>query len=87
MKWNLAKPITKTEQDCFPEIHPVVLQLLFNRGLTTQEKIDEFLYPDYSQDIHDPYLFNDMAKVVARLVTAHKKRKRFVFLAIMTLTA
>ncbi len=76
MKWNLAKPITKTEQDCFPEIHPVVLQLLFNRGLTTQEKIDEFLYPDYSQDIHDPYLFNDMAKVVARLVTAHKKKEK-----------
>ena len=35
---------------------------MYNRGLKTQATIDEFLYPDYSQDIHDPFLFKDMKK-------------------------
>ena len=44
--WQLApKPDKKFERK-FPEINPVILQLLFNRGLKTQEKIDEFLLPD-----------------------------------------
>lgn len=37
---------------------------MYNRNLRTQEQIDEFLNPDYSQDIHDPFLFNDMEKAV-----------------------
>ncbi|RJQ34618.1 single-stranded-DNA-specific exonuclease RecJ [Candidatus Parcubacteria bacterium] len=60
--WKLPEPINKDFLDQFPELHPTVAQLLYNRGLRTQQAIDEFLLPDYSQDIHDPFLFKDMKK-------------------------
>lgn len=68
--WKQNNKINKEIFKNFPELHPVVVQLLDNRGLNTQEKIDEFLNPDYSQDIHDPYLFSDMIKTTDRIYKA-----------------
>ncbi len=48
-----------------PELPLSVVRLLWNRNLRTQEQIDEFLNPDYSSDLHDPYLFQDMHKAVS----------------------
>ena len=45
--WQVKPKITQPDLDKFPEISPIVLQLLFNRGIINQELIDEFLYPDY----------------------------------------
>lgn len=58
-----------------PELPEVLTGLLFNRGLKTQEQIDEFLNPDYSTDIHDPYLFNDMGKAVDIIFKAIAEQK------------
>jgi single-stranded-DNA-specific exonuclease len=69
-KWLVAKKISEEQKSQFPEIHPIALQLLYNRGLQTQSAIDEFLHPDYGQDIHDPFLFRDMEKAVARIFQA-----------------
>ena len=63
-KWKIAEKISDDLQDKFPEIDPVVLQLLYNRGLLDQDSIDRFLGPDYKSDQHDPYLFRDMSKAV-----------------------
>lgn len=60
--WKLKDNINAEILEKFPELPPIVVQLLFNRNLTSQEAIDEFLMPDYSQDIHDPFLFKDMEK-------------------------
>lgn len=68
--WQVAEPISQEVLGLFPEIDPVLLQLLWNRGLTTQEVIDEFLSPDWGQDVHDPYLFRDMRKAVERVYEA-----------------
>ena len=75
-KWLVAKKITAEIKNQFPEINPVVLQLLFNRGLRAQEAIDEFLNPDYGQDIHDPFLFRDMDKAVDRLFKAIENKEK-----------
>ncbi|MFA5413401.1 MAG: single-stranded-DNA-specific exonuclease RecJ [Patescibacteria group bacterium] len=76
MKWRVAETISEEFKNKFPEIDPVILQLLANRGVKTQEKIDEFLYPDYSQDIHDPFLFLDMEKAVDRVFLAIEKKEK-----------
>lgn len=68
--WQLAEKITQDFKNQFPEINPIVLQLLYNRGRTTQAEIDEFLNPDYGQDIHDPFLFREMGKAVDRIFQA-----------------
>jgi single-stranded-DNA-specific exonuclease len=78
MKWQIAEPISKEFRNKFPEIDPVVLQLLWNRGIKTQEQIDEFLYPDYSQDIHDPFLFLDMEKAVERIFQAVDSKEKIM---------
>ncbi|MFH1598088.1 MAG: single-stranded-DNA-specific exonuclease RecJ [Patescibacteria group bacterium] len=76
--WKIKPKISKESQNNFPEINPVVLQLLYNRGLSNQEAIDEFLNPDYSQDVHDPFLFQDMQKAVDRIVKAVSSEKKIV---------
>jgi len=73
--WQLKDkaPLEFTEK--FPELPPIVTQLLFSRNLLTQSAIDEFLLPDYSQDIHDPFLFRDMDKACQRIYQAIEKEE------------
>jgi single-stranded-DNA-specific exonuclease len=77
-KWQVLPEITKEFQDKFPEINPVVLRLLYNREIRTQKAIDEFLNPDYGQDIHDPFLLRDMEKAVERIIKAIKKKEKIM---------
>ena len=76
--WEVSHLISKSFQDKFPEINPIILQLLANRGFKTQKKIDEFLQPDYSQDVHDPFLLKDMKKAVRRIYQAIKNNEKVV---------
>jgi len=77
-KWLVAKKVSKEFQNQFPEINPVILQLLYNRGLKTQAEIDEFLNPDYGQDIHNPFLFRDMEKAVKRIFQAIENKEKIM---------
>lgn len=74
--WQSPKQIDEEILEKFPELHPIVVQLLYNRGLDSQIKIDEFLYPDYSRDVYDPYLFRDMAKACARIDSAIENKEK-----------
>lgn len=73
--WRLPKNINSGTLDQFPELDPVIIKLLHNRGLTSQAAIDEFLYPDYARDIHDPMLFQDMPKAIDRIFLAIKNQE------------
>jgi single-stranded-DNA-specific exonuclease len=75
-KWELFPTISDDFKNQFPEINPVILQLLYNRGLDTQEKIDQFLLPDYSQDIYNPLIFLDIEKAVERIYQAIEKDEK-----------
>lgn len=69
-RWQLQEPISADFSVMFPEIHPVLLQLLWNRGLKTQTNIDEYLNPEWSTHVRNPYLFRDMKKAVERVYEA-----------------
>lgn len=77
MEYNWVQRNNKNKEniDKFPELNNIVVQLLLNRGINTQEKIDEFLYPEYSQDIHDPFLFSDMKKTIDRIYKSIDKKE------------
>ncbi len=77
-QWLVKEPISNEFKNQFPEVNPVILQLLVDRNLITQEQIDEFLMPDYSQDIHNPYLFSQMKQAVERIYQAREKREKVV---------
>lgn len=76
--WQILPPAPAEFKEKFPEQNPVVLQLLYNRGLDTQGKIDEFFNPDYETDIHDPFIFQDMQKAVDRIFQAVEKGEKIV---------
>ncbi len=75
-KWVLKEPVSLELKKQFPEMPGVILQLLVNRGLTTQKQIDGFLTPDYGQDVLDPFLFPDMDKAVARIYQAVANKEK-----------
>lgn len=68
-RWRVAPELSDEMRRRFPEIHPIALRLLVNRGISTQEAIDEFLEPDY-EDLHDPFLFRDMERACERVWNA-----------------
>jgi single-stranded-DNA-specific exonuclease len=74
-QWHILEDPPQSFFDAFPTISPVVLKLLYHRDIRTQEAMDEFLNPDYGQDIHDPYLFVDMDKAVDRIFQAIEKNE------------
>ncbi|MBN1779392.1 MAG: single-stranded-DNA-specific exonuclease RecJ [Candidatus Buchananbacteria bacterium] len=76
--WQIRPKISQKDQDKFPEINPLILQLLANRDLKTQAQIDEFLNPDYGTDLHDPFLFVDMEKAVERIMKGIEKKEKMV---------
>lgn len=61
----------------FPEFNPLVLPLLYNRGLREKADIENFLKPDYSK-LHNPFLFLDMEKAVERVWLAINKGEKIV---------
>ncbi|MFA5029331.1 MAG: single-stranded-DNA-specific exonuclease RecJ [Patescibacteria group bacterium] len=78
--WQVIPKVTKDFIDKFPEINNVVLQLLANRGLSSQEDVDNFLFPNYEEQALDPFLFKDMPKAVERVLLAwQKKQKVMIF--------
>ncbi len=78
MRWRLASDPPPEMFSRFPELPAVAVRLLWNRGLATQEQVDEFLLPDYGQDLHDPFLFRDMEKACGRVWQALEAREPIV---------
>lgn len=56
-------------------ISRAIARLLFNRGIETTEEARRFLNPSF-EDLHDPFLMNDMDLAVdAILLAVHEKKK------------
>ncbi len=81
MRWNIKPKAPKEFIEKFPEYPPLVLQLLYDRGLKTQAEIDEFFNPDYSEDLHDPFLMLGMKEAVKRIKKAIKKQEKIIVFA------
>lgn len=76
--WQLFPKVNKGFINKFPEVHPVILQLLYNRKIDTQKRIDEFLSPDYSRDLADPFIFKEMEKACERIEKAVKDNEKIL---------
>ncbi|MFC1618041.1 single-stranded-DNA-specific exonuclease RecJ [Patescibacteria group bacterium] len=77
-QWKICDAVEGDVVKKFPEFLPEVVQLLHNRGLNSKKAIDEFLNPDYEQDLHDPFLLKDMDKGVKRLMQALDKKEKIL---------
>ncbi len=70
MPWRVAEPVSEDVRAQFPDLRPVFLQLLWNRGLRTREAMDAFLRPQWERDAFPPALFRRMGDAVARVFAA-----------------
>jgi len=77
-QWKLLDPPPASFYEEFPELPKVVANLLYHRNIRTQRAIDEFLNPDYSEDVHDPFLFKNMKRAVDRIFSAIENKERIV---------
>lgn len=65
--WKLKPEIPLEFKEKFSHISPLILQLLYNRGLKEKEEIESFLNTSYEEGLFSPFLFQDMEKAVARI--------------------
>jgi len=74
-RWTFREPSSGETIDRLAksmDLHPVVCQILANRGLDTPESITGFLRPDLAS-IHNPFLLKNMHDAVERIDHALKK--------------
>lgn len=81
-KWNLltlTPEQEKQKEDLADQlgIHPILSQLLVQRGITNFDSAKKFFRPQL-KDLHDPFLMKDMDKAVARLEKAVGEKERIM---------
>ena len=79
-RWVIHKPLSEKEKTKFPDIHPVILQLLFNRGITSRRQMENFLSARF-ESISSPFDLTDMDKAVARVLKALKEGEKITVYA------
>lgn len=63
-------------QDFLTSHDALTRQLLWNRGIATEEAVEAFLRPNYDLHLHDPFLLTDMHRAVSRTGEALKNDER-----------
>ena len=81
-KWNYEAPTLEQKEaaDKLSEetgVHPVLCQLLIERGIDTAEKARQYFRPQLPT-LHDPFLMCDMDVAVARLNEAMGRKERIL---------
>lgn len=89
-QWQIAEAATAEFLASLPDIHPVVLNILWNRGLQQatavkaflQDELDSKLALDFSGDknllFYDPFLFRDMHAAVDLIVKHIKSGNKII---------
>ncbi len=67
--WQVAPKVPDHIQEKFGHIHPVMLQVLYNRGIIEPGAVHAFLEGRYLEST-DPFLLPDMDKAVSRIEQA-----------------
>jgi single-stranded-DNA-specific exonuclease len=78
-RWRILGADKEKAEALFGElkIHPVLCQMLVQRGIDTYQKAKDFFRPDLSQ-LHDPFLMKDMKKAVDRVMAAFSSGEKIL---------
>ncbi len=78
-RWNVKEPKSEQVEQLVQslKIAPLIASLLVNRGLDTIDAAKEFLYTE-DQDFHDPFLMEDMDKLVQRIDQAMENSEKIL---------
>ena len=67
-RWDIAPPVPRRQLDRLSQLHPLLVQILFNRGVTDPEEASVFLNGRARFD--DPFRMRGIPAAVARIRTA-----------------
>jgi len=73
-RWHVAPPAPTSHTARFPHLHPIIVQALYNRGITTPEGVAAFL--DGGQEESNPFALDGMHAAVTRLRHALRNGER-----------
>jgi len=75
--WKIYNPNPKLQAHLSNalDVHPIIGQLLINRGITDIGEAKDFLSADLS-GLHDPFLFKGMKRAVERIKQAKENKER-----------
>lgn len=76
--FEIYPKVPKAKSEELSAYDGLLQQLLYNRGITTNESADSFLNPTYEKQLHDPFLLHDMDKAVSRVLEAIKREQKIV---------
>jgi single-stranded-DNA-specific exonuclease len=77
-EWQIMPKVKKEFIDKYPDYNPVILQLLFNRGIVEKSEVKDFLEKKY-ESLYDPFLFRDMKEAIS-LIIKHIKSKNKIYI-------
>ncbi|GAB4281592.1 MAG: single-stranded-DNA-specific exonuclease RecJ [Candidatus Promineifilaceae bacterium] len=75
--WQIAPPVPDEIKRKLGHLHPVLLQVLYNRGLVDEAHIQAFLDGRYLEQT-DPFLLADMDTAVARIQQAIHNNEQII---------
>ena len=64
-RWQIAPRVSSLVIARFPDFHPLLVQILYNRGITTPAEASAFVAPDAL--IGNPFQMRGMNEAVSRL--------------------
>ena len=67
-RWDISPPVPRRQLDRLSQLHPLLVQILFNRGVTDPEEADAFLNGRARFD--DPFRMQGIPEAVARIRAA-----------------
>lgn len=78
-RWRINKEDRQTTEDLFRglKIHPVLCNILVQRGIDSYDKAKQFFRPSL-EDLHDPFLMKDMNKAVDRILAAFTNQEKIL---------
>ncbi|HJN62663.1 MAG TPA: single-stranded-DNA-specific exonuclease RecJ [Candidatus Paceibacterota bacterium] len=75
--YQIREEVPENVQKKLSGYSPLTQKLLFNRGIDTKEKAENFFNPNY-EDLNSPLLLKDMGKAVERILGAIKKNEKIL---------
>ncbi len=75
-RWRVQPTLSPLELAGFGDLHPILAQVLYQRGFTAPSEAANFLRGDLSA--RDPFKLHGMTKAVARIRSAIKRQEKIV---------
>lgn len=79
-KWKLEEAGDQNTEELLSKefgIHPIISQILVNRGIRDLKEARRYLYPSL-KDLHSPFLMKDIKKGISRLLKAIQNQEKIV---------